>query len=100
MFVMNGAESMAHFVARRFDEAFVAAESALRLNPFFSQGTRLVVASAALLGRAQDAKKYLARLQMLDPELRVSNLADRVNFRQPDDFALLADGLRKGGVPE
>jgi hypothetical protein len=46
----------------------------------------------------EDARKYLARLQMLDPELRVSNLAHRVNFRRPDDFALLAEGLRKGGV--
>jgi adenylate cyclase len=100
MFVMNGAESMAHFVARRYDEAFAAAESALRLNPFFSPGTRIAVATAGLLGRTVDAKKYLARLQMLDPELRISNLGERINFRKPDDFALLADGLRKGGVPD
>ncbi|PSO19794.1 adenylate/guanylate cyclase domain-containing protein [Bradyrhizobium sp. MOS002] len=99
MFVMNGAESLAYFVARRHDEAFAAAESALRLNPFFSQGTRVAVVSASLLGRREDAKKYLARLQMLDPELRVSNLAERINFRKPDDFALFAEGLRKGGVP-
>jgi tetratricopeptide (TPR) repeat protein len=100
MFTMYGAEAMAHFVARRHDEAFVSAENALRHNPFLSQGTRIAVASAALLGRMQDARKYFARLQMLDPELRISNLADRVNFRRPDDFALLAEGLRKGGVPE
>jgi adenylate cyclase len=100
MFVMNGAESVAHFVGRRPDEAFAAAESALRLNPFFSQGTRIAVASAGLLGRMEDARKYLARLQMLDPELRISNLGERVIFRRPDDFALLAEGLRKGGVPD
>jgi tetratricopeptide (TPR) repeat protein len=100
MFVMNGAESMAHFVARRHDEAFAAAESALRLNPFFSPGTRIAVASAGLLGRTEDAKKYLARLQMLDPELRISNIAERVSFRKPDDSSLLAEGLRKGGVPD
>ena len=99
MFVMNGAESLAYFVARRHDEAFAAAESALRLNPFFSQGTRVAVVSASLLGRREDAKKYFARLQMLDPELRVSNLAERINFRKPDDFSLFAEGLRKGGVP-
>ena len=100
MFTMDGAVAMAHFVARRHEEAFAAAESALRHNPFFSQGTRIAVASAAILGRREDAKKYLARLQMLDPELRVSNLAQRVYFRRPDDFALLADGLRKGGLPD
>jgi TolB-like protein/class 3 adenylate cyclase len=98
MFTMYGAEAMAHFVARRYDDALASAENALRHNPFFSQGTRLAVASAAILGRKEDARKYLARLQMLDPELRISNLGDRVNFRRPDDFALLAAGLRKGGV--
>jgi tetratricopeptide (TPR) repeat protein len=100
MFTMNGAEALAHFVARRHDEAFASAEITLRQNPFFSQGTRIAVASAALLGRTEDAKKYLARLQVLDPELRLSNLGDRINFRRPNDFTLLADGLRKAGVPE
>jgi TolB-like protein/class 3 adenylate cyclase len=100
MFTMNGAEALAHFVARRHDEAFASAENALRHNPFFSQATRIAVASAAILGRMDDAKKYFARLQMLDPELRISNLADRISFRRPDDFSLLAEGLRKAGVPD
>jgi TolB-like protein/class 3 adenylate cyclase len=100
MFTMNGAEALAHFVARRPDEAFVSAENALRHNPFFSQATRIAVASAAILGRMEDAKKYFARLQMLDPELRISNLADRISFRRPDDFSLLAEGLRKARVPD
>ena len=100
MFTMNGAEALAHFVAHRPDEAFVSAENALRHNPFFSQATRIAVASAAILGRMEDAKKYFARLQMLDPELRISNLADRISFRRPDDFSLLAEGLRKAGVPD
>jgi TolB-like protein/class 3 adenylate cyclase len=100
MFTMNGAEALAHFVARRHDEAFASAENALRHNPFFSQATRVAVASAAILGRMDDAKKYFARLQMLDPELRISNLADRISFRRPDDFSLLAEGLRKAGVPD
>jgi TolB-like protein/class 3 adenylate cyclase len=100
MFAMTGAEALAHFVARRHDEAFASAENALRHNPFFSQATRVAVASAAILGRMEDAKKYFARLQMLDPELRISNLADRISFRRPDDFSLLAEGLRKAGVPD
>jgi len=100
MFTMYGAEALAHFVARRHEEAFASAENALRQNPFFSQGTRIAVASAAFLEKMADAKKYLARLQVLDPELRISNLGDRISFRRPDDFALLAEGLRKAGVPD
>jgi adenylate cyclase len=100
MFTMEGAAALAHFIAGRNDEAFASAENALRQNPFFSPGTRIAVASAALLGKAEDAKKYFARLQMLDPELRISNLGERINLRRPDDFARLAEGLRKAGVQE
>jgi TolB-like protein/class 3 adenylate cyclase len=100
MFTMNGAEALAHFIAGRYEEAFAAAETALRQNPFFSPGTRLAVASAALLGRTEDARKYFARLQMLDPQLRVSNLGERIFLHRPDDYARLAEGLRRGGVPE
>jgi TolB-like protein/class 3 adenylate cyclase len=99
MFTMEGATALAHFVAGRYDEAFASAETALRQNPFFSQGTRVAVASAAHLGRTEDAKKYLARLQMLDAGLRISNLRDRITFRRPDDFERMAEGLRKAGVP-
>jgi TolB-like protein len=100
MFTMHGAEALAHFIARRHEEAFASAENALRQNPFFSQGTRIAVASAVWLGRMDDAKKYFARLQVLDPELRISNLGDRISFRRPDDYSLLAEGLRKAGVPD
>src|SRR5260370_353923 len=62
MFTMNGEEALAHFVARRHDEAFASAENALRHNPFFSQATRIAVASAAILGRMEDRKKYFASL--------------------------------------
>ena len=57
MFTMYGAEAMAHFVAGRHDEAFAAAESALRLNPFFSQGTRIMRSDAANLGRMEEVAK-------------------------------------------
>ena len=80
MFTMEGAAAMAHFIAGRYEEAFASAETALRQNPFFSPGTRLAVASAALLGRMEDARKYFARLQMLDPQLRISNLGRTRSF--------------------
>ena len=100
MFTMEGAAALAHFIAGRDEEAFASAETALRQNPFFSPGTRLAVASAALLGRMEDARKYFARLQMLDPQLRISNLGERILLHRTDDHARLAEGLRRGGVPE
>jgi tetratricopeptide (TPR) repeat protein len=100
MFTMEGAAALAHFVAGRYDEAFASAETALRQNPFFSQGTRIAVASAALLGKKDEAKKYLARLQMLDPQLRISNLGERTLAFRLEDRVRLAEGLHEAGIPE
>ena len=100
MFTMEGAAALAHFVAGRYDEALASAETALRQNPFFSQGTRIAVASAALLGKKDEAKKYLARLQMLDPQLRISNLGERTLAFRIEDRVRMAEGLYEAGIPE
>jgi hypothetical protein len=39
-------------------------------------------------------------LNHLDPALRLSNLKDLVPLRRYEDFARLADGLRKAGLSE
>jgi TolB-like protein/class 3 adenylate cyclase len=100
MFMMQTGMAFAHFTAGRDDEAFGWAEKALQRNPFISPATRIAAASAALLGRTADATKYLALLRQLDPELRVSNIGERVTLRRAEDRERLADGLRKAGLPE
>jgi hypothetical protein len=42
----------------------------------------------------------MKHLRELDPALRVSNLADWLPIRRPEDLATFADGLRKAGLPE
>jgi hypothetical protein len=61
---------------------------------------RVAAASNALAGRIEEAEKAIARLRELDPALRVSNIGDRIPFRQSGDLAKYADGLRKAGLPE
>jgi adenylate cyclase len=100
MFLMQGATATAHFIAGRDEEALAWAEKALQRNPFFVGALRVAAASAALLGRPDDASKYLARLLQIDPGLLLSNLAGRINLRQPQDRARLAEGLRQAGLPE
>ncbi|MBI2740681.1 MAG: adenylate/guanylate cyclase domain-containing protein [Rhodospirillales bacterium] len=100
MFSMHTGMALAHFVARRDDEAYAWAEKALQRNPLASPAVRIAVASAALLGRLPDATKYLSLLRQLDPGLLLSNLADRVNLSRPQDRERLVEGLRKAGLPE
>jgi tetratricopeptide (TPR) repeat protein len=100
MFLMQGATATAHFIAGRDDEAFAWAEKSAQRNPFIVGPTRIAAASAAYLGRSEDAAKYLARVLQIDPGLALSNLGERINFRQPQDRARLAEGLRRAGLPE
>ncbi len=101
LFRMQGATASAHFFAGRYDEASSWAEKALRENPNLQQALRVAAASHALAGRLEEAQKAIARMRQLDPDLRISNLKDRLpTFRRPEDFARYVEGLRKAGVPE
>jgi adenylate cyclase len=99
-FVMQAATGLAHFIAGRDNDAFSWSEKTLQRNPFFLPALRIAAASAAFLGRMEDAGKYLAHQRQLDPGSRVSTLAERVNLRRPQDVARLAEGLRKAGLAE
>ena len=87
MFLMQGATATAHFIAGRDDEAFAWAEKSAQRNPFIVGPTRIAAASAAYLGRSEDAAKYLARVLQIDPGLALSNLGERINFRHLRDRA-------------
>jgi adenylate cyclase len=100
LFRMQGATASAHFFAGRYDEASSWAEKALRENPN-QQALRVAAASHALAGRLEEAQKAIARMRPLDPDLRISNLKNRIpTLRRPEDLARYVEGLRKAGVPE
>jgi hypothetical protein len=61
---------------------------------------RVAAAKDALGGRLEKARWAIARLRGLDPAFRITNLADRVPLRRPEDLAALAEGLRKAGLTE
>jgi hypothetical protein len=57
-------------------------------------------ASHALSGRLAQAQKALSRMREIDPDLRISNLAELVPFRAAQDFSRYVEGLRQAGLPE
>ena len=97
---MQNGTAAAHFLAGRYDAASSWAEKALQQNSNFLPGIRMAAASHALSGRLAQAEKALTRMREIDPELRISNLAELVPFRAAQDFARYVDGLRKAGLPE
>jgi TolB-like protein len=100
MFRMQNMLAMAHFVARRYDEASTWAQRALYEQPSYLAALPVAVTSHALAGRIDVAKKFLAELRRAAPWARISNLAEAVPFRRPEDWEKYAQGMRLGGLPE
>jgi len=61
---------------------------------------RIAAVSNAFAGRLEEARKHIARALQLDPDLRVSNLKDRLGPFRPEGLAKYVEGLRKAGLPE
>jgi len=100
MFNMLGGTAFAHFLAGRNGQASSWANQALRENPDYVQGIRILAASSAMDGRQEQAQKAMARLRQLEPALRVSNVRDRVPLRRPEDLLRYEEGLRRAGLPD
>jgi hypothetical protein len=60
----------------------------------------VIAASHALAGRPDEAQRAMKHLRELDPALHISNIADWLPIRRPEDLATFEDGLRKAGLPE
>ena len=51
--------------------------------------------------RSPDDWRRREKLSRFDPDMRLSNLKDRIGiFRRPEDYAKYADALRRAGLPE
>ena len=93
--------SLAHFCGRRYDSAVSWARMSLLSQPNYSSATRIIAASHALAGRLGQAQDMVGHLRGLNPELRLSNLADVLPpFRRPDDRNRYIDGLKEAGLPD
>jgi adenylate cyclase len=101
IFSMHDAMASAHFVAGRYGEALSWAKAALRERPAWLLAACIAAASGALAGQLAEAEKAVASLRRREPALRISSLEERFpELRRPEDFARLAEGLRRAGMPE
>lgn len=96
---MEAGLAAAHFFLGQFDLASSWAEKAVRDLPSLLLAVGVLAASHALAGRTADAQRAMAHLRELDPQLRVSNLADWLPIQRAENLAMLAEGLSKAGLP-
>jgi TolB-like protein/tetratricopeptide (TPR) repeat protein len=87
----------AYIELRRFDEAIVAAKKALRRTPLYLGHYRCLASAFAHLGRDAEAHEAAARVLEVDPAFTTSAFIAQGGL---SNAKLLAEGLRKAGLPE
>ncbi len=99
MFRVQAGIGAAHLTVGRYEEARRWAERARLANPVYGPSLRVSTAASALAGRVEEARAAFADLMRSDPGLRIANLRHRAPWRE-ESFAVLAEGLRRAGVPD
>jgi len=93
--------AIAHFAARRFEQAAEWADRALHHQPRLASAMRLKVAALALLGDLDEARMELRRLLAIDPSVTIAGYrAYAAHFLAPEVLELQVAGLRLAGLSE
>ena len=79
-----------HFVARRFDDAVMMLLRALQGHPGWAPTYRLLAACYAHMGRMDEARETIKRLQAVTPVV----VPDATHWRNPEHRELFLSGLR------
>ncbi len=98
----HGAETgtaFAHLRARRYEEASLWAEKALRDQPRSADAAQAVALSSALVGDLEKAKEAIRRLLEIAPNRRISTALISKNL-SPKAKARFIDILREAEMPE
>lgn len=90
----------AYFLAGRNEEASSWATAAVRQQPKFVPGQRILAACRAMSGRVDEAREACARAMQLEPTLRISRIKDFAPYRRSEDIEKLAEAYRIAGMPE
>jgi DNA-binding SARP family transcriptional activator len=75
-------------------------QRAVMVNPEFVNGYKPLIAALGHLGRSADAKSYVDKLLLLEPNFTVERFGQVYPIKQPSDRERYMTGLRLGGIPE
>jgi TolB-like protein len=100
VFLTQSAMAFAHFIAGRDDEAARWAAMALRVKPNWLPALRMTIASNAMRGQVDEAKRVLNVYLGIDPKVTIAKLREYYPFRREADRQRLIAAMRKAGVPE
>jgi TolB-like protein len=84
----------------RQEEALAWANRSLLHQPNSLVCLRAVALINAFAGKLDEARRVMAKVRQLAPNLCISDLQGTLPFRRPQDVAKWIDGLRRAGLPE
>ncbi len=99
LFQMQTGIAMAHIYSHRFDDAISCLQAASQELPNVLRVAVFMAGACSLAGRMPEAHNAMDYVRKIDPTLTVKRLEDWI-FVQPDDFALIREGIRSAGLPE
>jgi tetratricopeptide (TPR) repeat protein len=98
--IMKAGTAHCHFFLGRYEEATSWAALAFQDAAENQAVLRIIAASNALAGRAEEAREAVIRLQQLNPTLRVSNLKGVLGPYRQEDLSRYEEAMRRAGLPE
>jgi adenylate cyclase len=98
-FLLNGL-GMSHLILEHPEEAYEFASKAVALDPDVDVIYYVLIPACGYLGRTEEARRAIAKLQLLVPGITTSSFRERMPLRNEAHMTMLLDGLRKAGLPE
>jgi tetratricopeptide (TPR) repeat protein len=99
-FNMQTGMAWAYLLAGQYADAQSWAQAALRTLPDYLNPLVIMVASSALAGDLDQARKTLAHMQEIETGARIATVRQRYPFRRAEHAARVDEGLRLAGLPE
>src|SRR5262245_55543131 len=100
IFKIDAASAYALFFNGRYDDATYSAMNALRARPNYLTACRIAAASDMLAGRTEQGRRFIAKMRVADPKLRLSDLPEVLPWRRKSDFDRWAGALQAAGLPD
>jgi tetratricopeptide (TPR) repeat protein len=83
-----------------YERAVIVGRRANKANPEYVASYKPLIASLGHLGRRDEAKPYVAKLLILEPNFTVERFGQVYPFKKDQDRKRYMHGLRLAGVPE
>jgi adenylate cyclase len=93
-------KALGQLLAGNFQEAIEDSKFSALRKDYWAPSRWYWAASAALAEDSEEADRARAEVLRLNPNFSIRRLRSAHPFKRNEDFELLADGLRKAGLPE